>query len=181
MILKTYYPSLSIELCQNVSATGYLSDPRVGCHHQAYILRFAYLILESPYLALGLEGSANKLGAGVIKHSEDGSVAVLSNIRHTYITPPGEGFQPRDTALHHREWVLKVINECLITARVSIREVNCICYTKGISVPPFFNPSVHLLYRTWHGCPPPVCRTCCPDVIPFVWKASGRGQSLHRA
>lgn len=95
------------------------------------ICRSPLKVPEKPYLALGLEGSANKLGAGVIKHSKDGSVAVLSNIRHTYITPPGEGFQPRDTALHHREWILKVINECLIKARVSIREVDCICYTKG--------------------------------------------------
>jgi len=84
-----------------------------------------------PYLALGLEGSANKLGAGVIKHTEDGSAVVLSNIRHTYITPPGEGFQPRDTALHHREWVLKVIAECLTQAQLSIHEVDCICYTRG--------------------------------------------------
>ncbi|KAJ7225403.1 peptidase M22 glycoprotease [Mycena pura] len=86
---------------------------------------------DRPYLALGLEGSANKFGAGVIKHSEDGSTAVLSNIRHTYVTPPGEGFQPRDTALHHREWALKVINDCLAQANVSIRDVDCICYTKG--------------------------------------------------
>ena len=85
-------------------------------------------------MALGLEGSANKFGAGVIKHSEDGSTAVLSNIRHTYVTPPGEGFQPRDTALHHREWALKVINDCLAQANVSIRDVDCICYTKGISL-----------------------------------------------
>ncbi|KAJ6621245.1 O-sialoglycoprotein endopeptidase [Mycena sp. CBHHK59/15] len=86
---------------------------------------------DRPYLALGLEGSANKLGAGVIKHFEDGSASVLSNIRHTYITPPGEGFQPRDTALHHREWALKVINDCLAKAEVSIYDVDCICYTKG--------------------------------------------------
>jgi len=84
-----------------------------------------------PSLALGLEGSANKLGAGIIKHSEDGSTSVLSNIRHTYITPPGEGFQPRDTALHHREWALKVINECLAKAGVSMHDLDCICYTKG--------------------------------------------------
>lgn len=137
--------------------------------------------LEKPYLALGLEGSANKLGAGVIKHSEDGSVAVLSNIRHTYITPPGEGFQPRDTALHHREWILKVINECLIKARVSIREVDCICYTKGTYVSPFFYLLVHLLSRTWHGCPPPVCCTCCPDIVGSLWTTSSRSQSLHWA
>ncbi|KAJ7925905.1 glycoprotease family-domain-containing protein, partial [Mycena leptocephala] len=86
---------------------------------------------DRPYLAIGLEGSANKFGAGVIKHFEDGSTAVLSNIRHTYITPPGEGFQPRDTALHHREWALKVINECLAQAEVSMHDVDCICFTKG--------------------------------------------------
>jgi len=82
-------------------------------------------------LALGLEGSANKLGAGIIKHLEDGSTSVLSNVRHTYITPPGEGFQPRDTALHHREWALKVIDDCLSKAEVSIHDVDCICFTKG--------------------------------------------------
>ncbi|KAF5374798.1 hypothetical protein D9758_000169 [Tetrapyrgos nigripes] len=86
---------------------------------------------ERPYLALGLEGSANKLGAGIIKHLEDGSTSVLSNVRHTYITPPGEGFQPRDTALHHREWALKVINDSLSKAGVSMHDVDCICYTKG--------------------------------------------------
>ncbi|KAJ6519946.1 glycoprotease family-domain-containing protein [Mycena sanguinolenta] len=84
-----------------------------------------------PYLAIGLEGSANKFGAGVIKHLEDGSTSVLSNVRHTYITPPGEGFQPRDTALHHREWALKVINECLEKANVSMHDLDCICFTKG--------------------------------------------------
>ncbi|KAJ6575242.1 O-sialoglycoprotein endopeptidase [Mycena capillaripes] len=86
---------------------------------------------DRPYLALGLEGSANKFGAGVIKHLEDGSTAVLSNVRHTYITPPGEGFQPRDTALHHREWALQIINECLAKADVSMHDIDCICYTKG--------------------------------------------------
>ncbi|THV04830.1 O-sialoglyco protein endopeptidase [Dendrothele bispora CBS 962.96] len=86
---------------------------------------------DRPYLALGLEGSANKLGAGIIKHLEDGSTSVLSNVRHTYITPPGEGFQPRDTALHHREWALKVISDCLSKAGVSIHDVDCICFTKG--------------------------------------------------
>lgn len=86
---------------------------------------------DRPYLALGLEGSANKLGAGVIRHELDGSSTVLSNIRHTYITPPGEGFQPKDTALHHREWVLKVIDDSINKAGISIHDLDCICYTKG--------------------------------------------------
>ncbi|KLO20237.1 O-sialoglyco protein endopeptidase [Schizopora paradoxa] len=87
--------------------------------------------LDRDYLALGLEGSANKLGAGVIKHSPDGSVTVMSNIRHTYITPPGEGFQPRDTAQHHRDWIIKVIQDAMKQAGIEMSALDCICYTKG--------------------------------------------------
>ncbi|TFL06599.1 O-sialoglyco protein endopeptidase [Pterulicium gracile] len=87
--------------------------------------------LEKPCIALGLEGSANKLGAGVIQHSPDGSSVVLSNIRHTYITPPGEGFQPRDTALHHRQWAMNVIGQAMKAAKVGFADLDCICFTKG--------------------------------------------------
>ncbi|CAD6342042.1 unnamed protein product [Miscanthus lutarioriparius] len=48
-------------------------------------------------LALGLESSANKIGIGVVSLSGD----ILSNPRHTYVTPPGHGFLPRETAQHH--------------------------------------------------------------------------------
>lgn len=36
--------------------------------------------------SIGFEGSANKIGVGIIK---DGKV--LANVRETYITPPGFG------------------------------------------------------------------------------------------
>jgi len=84
-----------------------------------------------PYIALGLEGSANKLGAGIIKHDADGSSIILSNVRHTYITPAGEGFLPRDTANHHREWALKVIKDAVKQSGLSMHDLDCICYTKG--------------------------------------------------
>jgi len=87
--------------------------------------------LNRDYLALGLEGSANKLGAGIIKHTPDGSMIVMSNVRHTYITPPGEGFQPRDTAQHHRDWAIKVIQDSLQQAAVEMSALDCICFTKG--------------------------------------------------
>jgi len=102
-----------------------------GKNHDSTMAKFAHLVAERPYLALGLEGSANKFGAGIIKHAEDGTTSVLSNIRHTYITPPGEGFQPRDTALHHRQWALKIIQECLAETGLSIHQMDCICFTKG--------------------------------------------------
>jgi hypothetical protein len=108
---------------------------------------------DRPCLALGLEGSANKLGAGVIKHAKDGSTSVLSNVRHTYITPPGEGFQPRDTAQHHRDWAINVIKDALHKAGLSMQDLDCICYTKGLHIlllsQQFFTDCVS---RPWHGC-----------------------------
>lgn len=50
------------------------------------------------YLVLGIEGSANKIGIGIV--DQDGKI--LSNPRKTYITPPGTGFVPKETADHHR-------------------------------------------------------------------------------
>jgi N6-L-threonylcarbamoyladenine synthase len=46
---------------------------------------------------LGIEGSANKIGVGIV--NEIG--VILANPRETYITPPGTGFIPKETAEHH--------------------------------------------------------------------------------
>ena len=95
-------------------------------------------------IALGIEGSANKLGAGIVR--EDGSI--LSNVRHTFITPPGHshlvqsacvdieschgvisdhgpgapavgtGFLPKETAAHHRTHVIRLVKEALAEAQI---------------------------------------------------------------
>jgi N6-L-threonylcarbamoyladenine synthase len=77
--------------------------------------------------ALGFEGSANKIGVGV--DTLDGTI--LSNPRHTYITPPGQGFLPRETAQHHLQHVLPLIKSALETAGITSDEIDCLCYTKG--------------------------------------------------
>jgi N6-L-threonylcarbamoyladenine synthase len=83
-------------------------------------------------IALGLEGSANKLGVGLILHPAKGGPAqILSNIRHTFVSPPGEGFLPKDTAKHHRTWVIQLVKQAMKQAGVSIADIDCICYTKG--------------------------------------------------
>ena len=84
-------------------------------------------------IAIGLEGSANKLGVGVIVHSNKGrgQAQILSNIRHTYHAPPGEGFLPKETAKHHRAHVTSLVYLSLREAGITVADVDCICYTKG--------------------------------------------------
>lgn len=116
-------------------------------------------------LALGLEGSANKIGVGIIYHPppskcHDASMPepiVLANLRHTFVSPPGTGFLPRETAVHHRQWVVRLVKRAMAQAwnpeaeqehghngttnghKQSIRkkrglsptDIDVICYTKG--------------------------------------------------
>jgi N6-L-threonylcarbamoyladenine synthase len=85
---------------------------------------------KSCYIALGCEGSANKLGIGVILHTAT-ETKILSNLRDTFASPPGTGFLPKDTAAHHRAHFVRLAREALAEARVSPEDVDCICYTKG--------------------------------------------------
>lgn len=77
-------------------------------------------------IVIGFEGSANKIGVGIVR---DG--VVLSNPRRTYITPPGQGFLPGDTARHHRAVVLTVLKEALEEAGVKPEDIDCVAFTKG--------------------------------------------------
>lgn len=78
-------------------------------------------------IAIGFEGSANKLGIGIVR--DDGEI--LANPRVTYITPPGEGFQPRFTAAHHRSKILSLLKEALEISGLKPEQIDLICYTKG--------------------------------------------------
>ena len=64
---------------------------------------------EKVLIALGIEGSANKIGVGIVNSKGE----ILSNPRKTFITPPGQGFRPKETADHHRNKVLSILKEAL--------------------------------------------------------------------
>ncbi|KAJ2490301.1 putative tRNA threonylcarbamoyladenosine biosynthesis protein kae1 [Coemansia sp. RSA 2050] len=92
-------------------------------------------------IAMGLEGSANKLGIGIVKHvypggiSSDGELSPeyieLANVRDTYNPPAGEGFLPRDVAAHHRSTIITLIRQAFEEAKIGPQDLDCICYTKG--------------------------------------------------
>ncbi|KEP64763.1 UNVERIFIED_CONTAM: O-sialoglycoprotein endopeptidase [Hammondia hammondi] len=78
-------------------------------------------------LCLGIESSANKVGVGIV--SSDGEI--LSNPRETFITPPGTGFLPRETALHHQRKIVGLVKRALTEAQVEPKQLRCIAYTCG--------------------------------------------------
>lgn len=82
-------------------------------------------------ISIGFEGSANKIGVGIVRDGE-----VLSNVRETYVTPPGTGFLPRETAVHHREKVLGILKRALNESGVKPEEIDVVCYTKGPGMAP---------------------------------------------
>lgn len=43
----------------------------------------------------------------------------------------GEGFLPRETARHHRNWIVRLVQRALREADVAPTDFDCICYTKG--------------------------------------------------
>ena len=83
-------------------------------------------------IALGIEGSANKIGIGIVTESGE----ILSNPRKTFITPPGTGFLPSETAEHHRKHILAILKEALTIAKITMKQINLICYTKGPGMGP---------------------------------------------
>ncbi|PSC73388.1 putative tRNA N6-adenosine threonylcarbamoyltransferase isoform A [Micractinium conductrix] len=48
-----------------------------------------------------------------------------------FITPPGQGFLPRETALHHQEWAVKLVQQALAEAGLTPADISCIAFTKG--------------------------------------------------
>ena len=82
-------------------------------------------------VALGIEGSANKVGVGLVEYDGAGTYRILSNPRKTYTTRPGQGFLPRETAWHHQKHISLLVREALRDAALTPGDVDVIAYTKG--------------------------------------------------
>jgi N6-L-threonylcarbamoyladenine synthase len=87
-------------------------------------------------IVLGIEGSANKVGVGVLCYDPSNKTyTILSNPRKTYISPPGQGFLPKETACHHQAHIVAVVraalNEAFPDEKDAAVHLSAICYTKG--------------------------------------------------
>lgn len=79
-------------------------------------------------VVLGIEGSANKIGVGIVQYINN-EYRILANPRKTYIAPLGQGFLPRQTAIHHQNHIVQMVRIALAEAKYP--QLNAIAYTKG--------------------------------------------------
>ena len=89
---------------------------------------------EKRIYVLGIEGSANKIGVGIVCYDPlTDDCTLLSNPRKTYISPPGHGFLPRETAWHHQQHVISLVKLALTEAgNLNGRsDIDAIAFTKG--------------------------------------------------
>ena len=83
-------------------------------------------------IVLGIEGSANKVGVGIVQYSpEAGTYTILSNPRKTFIAPMGHGFLPKQTAWHHQAHVVALVRTAITEANITPQQISAIAYTKG--------------------------------------------------
>jgi N6-L-threonylcarbamoyladenine synthase len=45
----------------------------------------------------------------------------LANPRETFVTPPGTGFLPRETAEHHAKKIIPIVKQALTEAKLSLK------------------------------------------------------------
>jgi N6-L-threonylcarbamoyladenine synthase len=90
---------------------------------------------DKEIIVLGIEGSANKVAVGVLRYSPlpTPNYTTLSNPRKTYISPPGHGFLPRETAWHHQEHIIPLIRAALNEAGITdaASSLSAITFTSG--------------------------------------------------
>ena len=62
---------------------------------------------DHPICILGIEGSANKVGVGILRFCpKENTYHILANPRKTYHAPAGHGFLPKETAMHHQAHIV---------------------------------------------------------------------------
>ncbi|KAL3822514.1 hypothetical protein ACHAXA_001979 [Cyclostephanos tholiformis] len=73
--------------------------------------------IDGTTVVLGIEGSANKCGVGILSYDpRTMTYRTLSNPRKTYVSPMGSGFLPKETSWHHQSHVVPLVRAALIEA-----------------------------------------------------------------
>jgi N6-L-threonylcarbamoyladenine synthase/protein kinase Bud32 len=81
-------------------------------------------------ICLGIEGTAQKLGVGIV----DSSGKILANI--TKYQPLVAGIHPREAAQHHAEHMKDVIKKSLQKSKLTLDDITLVAFSKGPGLGP---------------------------------------------
>jgi N6-L-threonylcarbamoyladenine synthase/protein kinase Bud32 len=81
-------------------------------------------------LCLGIEGTAEKLGVGIV--SSEGEIK--TNLLNQHI--PLEGIHPREAAQHHSDHLPKLIKKALQNAGASLGDIDLVAFSQGPGLGP---------------------------------------------
>lgn len=79
---------------------------------------------------LGIESTAHTFGVGIV----DGKGNVLANERDSFF--PDRGIHPREAAEHHGKVAKDVIKKALKTAKLKLKDIKLISFSRGPGIPP---------------------------------------------
>lgn len=86
--------------------------------------------MEREITCLGIEGTAEKLGVGIVSSKGD----ILANVvKHQTLAT---GIHPREAAQHHAENMASTISKALSTAKVSLYDIDLIAFSRGPGLGP---------------------------------------------
>src|SRR2546427_10032472 len=82
-------------------------------------------------LALGIEGTAHRVGVGIV----DERCRVLANV-YDRVRPEKGGIHPREAANHHAEAVVPLIRKATDLAGVDLSEIDVVAFSQGPGLGP---------------------------------------------
>lgn len=80
---------------------------------------------------LGIESTAHTFSCSVVNEK-----GILSDVRSVYKAEEGKGIHPREAAKHHADNSKDALVKALMEAKVSIKDINVIAYSKGPGLGP---------------------------------------------
>jgi N6-L-threonylcarbamoyladenine synthase len=81
-------------------------------------------------ICLGIESTAHTFGIGIVEDEK-----ILADQRAIVKTEKGKGFLPRELFKHHIENSYNVLKNALEEAKIDIKDVDIIAFSKGMGIP----------------------------------------------
>ena len=83
-------------------------------------------------ICLGIESTAHTFGIGII----DDKGKILANVKDTYKAEKGSGIIPQEAKKHHEKVKIKLLEDALKQANLSLDDVDLIAFSQGPGLPP---------------------------------------------